>query len=102
MPVNDGKKDEKQQSKSKFSPSDIKDISKSYRSGWAYAEFAFQYGIAIILCTLIGYWLDNWLGTGNILMIAGVIIGSVAGFIGLLKSLKVINFKKTDVGNKKN
>lgn len=88
-----GKKADKSNEKS---PSDIENISKSYRAGWAYAEPAFQYGIAIILCTLIGYWLDNWLNTGHVLMITGVVIGTVAGFIGLLKSLNQLNKKNTE------
>jgi F0F1-type ATP synthase assembly protein I len=43
--------------------------------------------MAIVLCALIGYWLDNWLNTGNIIMIIGVIFGSVGGFINLLRAL---------------
>lgn len=83
------------------SPSELQKVANSYRSGWAYAEYAFQYGMAIVLCTLIGYGLDKWLNTGNILMIIGVVVGSVAGFIGLLKSLNVITFNKNNDGNKR-
>jgi F0F1-type ATP synthase assembly protein I len=82
-------------------PSEFQKIAKSYRTGWAYAEYAFQYGISIVLCSLIGYWLDKWLNTGNILLIAGVILGAVGGFVVLLRSLGVIKMtndtdKKTD------
>jgi F0F1-type ATP synthase assembly protein I len=90
-----GEKNNKNEEKS---PSELEQISKSYRTGWAYAELAFQYGIAIILCTLIGFWLDNWLDTGHVLMITGVVIGTVFGFIGLLKSLNQLNKKNS--GNK--
>jgi F0F1-type ATP synthase assembly protein I len=75
-------------------PSELKDVANSYRSGWSYAEYAFQYGMAIVVCTLIGYGLDKWLGTGNTLMIIGVVFGSVFGFMGLLKSLGALNFGK--------
>ncbi|HJY63436.1 MAG TPA: AtpZ/AtpI family protein [Ignavibacteria bacterium] len=78
-----GKKDDKE--------SEFEKVAKSYRTGWLYAEYAFQYGVAIVLCTLIGYWLDNWLNTGNILMIVGVLFGSVGGFINLLRA---VNTKK--------
>jgi F0F1-type ATP synthase assembly protein I len=77
-------------------PSELQKAAESYRSGWAYAEYAFQYGVAIVICTLGGYWLDKWLNTGNIFMITGVVVGSVAGFIGLLKSLNVLKFNKPD------
>lgn len=76
-------------------------ITRSYQRGWAYAEVALQFGIAIVLCTLIGSWLDGKFETGNVLMISGVIIGTVAGFIGLLKQLNVLNTKGKDERNKK-
>ena len=74
--------------------SEMQKIAKSYQSGWAYAEYAFQYAIAIVICSLIGYWLDKFFNTGNVLLIIGVFLGAAAGFIGLLKSLKVIDLKK--------
>jgi F0F1-type ATP synthase assembly protein I len=70
-------------------PSEFQKVAKSYRSGWRYAEYAFQYGAAIVLCTLIGYWLDNWLNTGNIFLIIGVLIGSVGGFYNLYRAVTV-------------
>ncbi len=76
-------------------------ITRSYQKGWAYAEIAMQFGIAIVVCTLIGWWLDGKFNTGNILMIAGVLIGTVAGFIGLLKQLNLLNTKKKSDQDKK-
>jgi len=67
--------------------SELEKTAKSFRSGWAYAEVAVQYGVTIVLCSLIGYWLDNWLHTGNVLLIIGVFFGSFAGFVYMLKSL---------------
>jgi len=90
------KKAENNSANEQNSPSELQKAAESYRSGWAYAEYAFQYGVAIVICTLGGYWLDKWLNTGNIFMITGVIVGSVAGFIGLLKSLNVLKFNKSD------
>ena len=77
--------------------SDFEKVAKSYRSGWYYAEYAFQYGITIVLCSLIGYWLDKWLNTGNVLLIIFVIFGAVAGFVNLMRGLNV----KGDDGRKK-
>ena len=78
--------------------SEFEKVAKSYRIGWVYAEYAFQYGATIVLCTLIGYWLDSWLKTGNILMIAGVIFGSIAGFVNLIRAVYTKNPSKTNDG----
>ncbi len=83
MKENNSISDEKNADK----PSEMQKIAKSYSSGWRYAEYAFQYGASIVLCTLGGYWLDNWLNTGNWLMIIGVLFGSIAGFVNLLRGL---------------
>lgn len=78
-------------SKDDEKPSELQKITSSYRSGWIYAEYAFQYGISVVLCSLIGYWLDGVFDTGNILLISGVILGSAGGFINLLKGLKSLD-----------
>jgi F0F1-type ATP synthase assembly protein I len=80
---------------------DLGNVTRSYQKGWAYSEIAVQYGVAIVLCTLLGNWLDGKFDTGNILMITGLIIGAVAGFIGMLKQLKVLNTKDRSDRSKK-
>lgn len=84
---------EKLKSKDENQPSEMQKIASSYRSGWAFAEYAFQYAMAIVVCSLLGYWLDNVLHTGQVLLIVGVFSGAVVGFIGLLRSLHVLSFK---------
>ena len=81
-------------------PSELQKISSSYRSGWAYAEYAFQYGAAIVVCTLLGWWVDNLFNTKGLFIIIGVFTGATAGFIGLLRSLKVFSFKKKNKARK--
>ena len=68
-------------------PSEFQKVASSYSSGWRYAEYAFQYGVSIVLCSLLGYWLDKWLSTGNMLFIIGVLLGSVGGFVNLLRAV---------------
>lgn len=85
---------EKNQIEDKNQPSEMQKIAKSYRSGWAYAEYAFQYAMAIVVCSLLGYWLDTVFNTGNALLIIGVFLGAIAGFIGLLKSLNALSYTK--------
>lgn len=69
--------------------SDFEKVARSYRSGWFYAEYAFQYGVTIVLCSLAGYWLDSWLNTGNVLLIIFVMFGAVAGFVNLIRGLNI-------------
>jgi len=95
------KKTSRQNSSPPEKESKMANITRSYQKGLAYAQFGFQYGMAIIICTLIGSWLDSKFGTGNILLITGVLIGATAGFIGLLKQLNVLNFGKKSDRNKK-
>ncbi len=76
-------------------PSEFRNVAKNYSSGWRYAEYAFQYGVSIVLCALIGYWLDGWLNTENILFIIGVAFGAIGGFINLYRGLTI---KKADNG----
>ncbi|HEY3250559.1 MAG TPA: AtpZ/AtpI family protein [Ignavibacteria bacterium] len=72
--------------------SELEKVARSYRVAWVYAEYAFQYGITIVLCAGIGYFLDKWLNTGNVLLIIGVFFGAFAGFVNLLR---VLNKKTT-------
>ena len=72
-------------------PSELLKASRNYSSGWRYAEYAFQYGVSIVLCALIGYWLDSWLNTGNMLLIVGVLFGSIGGFVNLIRAVNRTN-----------
>lgn len=81
-------------------PSEFKKAADSYSSGWRYAEYAFQYGVSIVLCSLIGYWLDNWLETGNLMLILGVLFGSVGGFVNLLRAVNRTEKKHSGISDK--
>jgi F0F1-type ATP synthase assembly protein I len=50
-----------------------------------------------------GYWLDNKLETGPWIMLAGLLLGVVAGFKGLIKTAKQVNSRvlATDVATDK-
>jgi F0F1-type ATP synthase assembly protein I len=52
-----------------------------------YAGVGFQFGAAIILFALLGWWLDGKLGTGPWLLILGVVLGFTGGLISLLKKV---------------
>jgi len=88
-PNSGSKKEEKTGKESEFEK-----VAKSYRVAWVYAEYAFQYGVTIVLCAGIGYFADKWLNTGAVFTIIGVFFGASAGFVNLLRALN----KKTPQG----
>ena len=52
-----------------------------------YAGVGFQFGAAIIVFALGGWWLDTRLGTKPWLLILGVALGFAGGLISLLKKV---------------
>lgn len=45
---------------------------------------------AVIVSLLIGSWADSKLGTGPWLAVAGIVVGSIAGFKALYRTIKVM------------
>jgi F0F1-type ATP synthase assembly protein I len=46
-----------------------------------------QFGISIILFTLLGNWLDGKFNTSPGLLLAGMVIGATGGFYGMYRKL---------------
>jgi ATP synthase protein I len=59
---------------------------RGFRDAMALASLGLEMGLCVALGYVIGDALDGWLGTGPWLMVAFVILGSVAGFRGLYRS----------------
>ena len=55
------------------------------RSGIAYAA-AFSLFASVVAGLIVGWLLDRWLGTRPWLLVAGVVLGSAAGFYELIRS----------------
>lgn len=55
------------------------------KSGLAYAA-AFSLFAAVIGGLIVGWLLDRWLGTRPWLLVAGIVLGSAAGFYELVRS----------------
>jgi ATP synthase protein I len=55
------------------------------KSGLAYAA-AFSLFAAVVGGLIIGWLLDRWLGTRPWLLVAGIVLGSAAGFYELIRS----------------
>ena len=60
--------------------------------GWKSLGELASIGMTLVLCTVIGlsagYWGDRWLGTSPWLMLGGLLLGIVAGFVNLFRSVK--------------
>ena len=57
-------------------------------------------GIALVLCTVIGlaggYYADRWLGTTPWLTLIGLVLGIVAGFVNLFRSITAAGRESND------
>ena len=47
--------------------------------------------LSIVSCLLVGWALDRWLGTSPWLIVTGIIIGSIAGFMHLIRVMSRIS-----------
>jgi len=46
---------------------------------------------SIVACLIVGWLLDRWLGTSPWLIVAGIVVGSVAGFMHLIRVMSRIS-----------
>ncbi|HLL16154.1 MAG TPA: AtpZ/AtpI family protein [Pyrinomonadaceae bacterium] len=46
---------------------------------------------SIVSCLIVGWLLDRWLGTSPWLIVVGIIVGSVAGFMHLIRVMSRIS-----------
>ena len=47
--------------------------------------------VSMVVPSLLGYWMDGWLGTGYWFLILGTCFGFAAGFYGLMKLVSQLN-----------
>jgi len=47
--------------------------------------------LSIVSCLLVGWALDRWLGTSPWLIVAGILLGSVAGFMQFIRLMTRIS-----------
>ena len=55
-----------------------------------------QLALAVLLCGLLGLWLDGELGTTPWLMIGGVALGMLGGFIKFIRTAMALGRKADD------
>ena len=60
--------------------------------------FGWYFAAVLVIGLLGGFFLDRWLGTKPWLLLAGLLLGTVAGFYGMMKMLLPVY--KREAGNK--
>jgi ATP synthase protein I len=57
-------------------------------------------GMAMVLATILGlaagYYADRWLGTSPWLMLLGLVLGIIAGFVSMFRSVKAAERRMKD------
>jgi ATP synthase protein I len=67
-----------------------KEYGQGLRSTISASTVGLELALSVGLGYFIGDWLDDWLGTEPYLMLALVIVGSIAGFLNLWRGLQRI------------
>jgi ATP synthase protein I len=62
-----------------------KDEQKVSRNSGALIGAVMALSSSIVSCLIAGWVLDRWLGTSPWLIVVGIIVGSVAGFMHLIR-----------------
>jgi|SoiMethySBSTD1v2_1073268.scaffolds.fasta_scaffold134499_2 F0F1-type ATP synthase assembly protein I len=52
-----------------------------------FAGLGLQYALSIALLGALGWWIDGWLGSKPWCLVAGVVLGCVAGFAMVVRSV---------------
>jgi ATP synthase protein I len=69
-------------------------LKELFTGGYQASAIGLSLVIAIFLGGLIGYWLDNYFGTGYLFKIIGLIFGIIAGFRNVYMAGKKFQDKK--------
>lgn len=70
-----------------------KQVHSAVNDGWMRGGSFFS---SILAGTLLGYFLDMWLGTEPWLVVVGVVVGSYAGFVKMWDYLKNLDDTPSD------
>ena len=68
-----------------------KDDQKVNRSSGAIIGAVMALSSSIVSCLIVGWLLDRWLGTSPWLIVVGILVGSVAGFMHLIRVMSRIS-----------
>ena len=60
------------------------------KSGVVYGA-VLSLAFSIVSCLLVGWVLDRWLGTGPWLIVTGIILGAVAGFMQFIRLMSKLS-----------
>ncbi len=71
----------------------VGDASSSYRKAGPYLDASWQLSGAVVVWTLLGWWLDRKLGTSPWLLVSGSVLGMGIGFYLFFRALAAIDKK---------
>jgi ATP synthase protein I len=60
------------------------------KSGVVYGA-VLSLALSIVSCLLVGWALDRWLGTSPWLIVAGIVLGSVVGFMQFIRLMSRVS-----------
>ncbi|MEW6751746.1 MAG: AtpZ/AtpI family protein [Candidatus Latescibacterota bacterium] len=60
---------------------------RAYQQAAPYTTLGLQYGITILVCLFVGWWVDGKAGTEPLFLIVGTFLGAVAGFYNLYRAV---------------
>lgn len=63
-------------------------VTSAINDGWMRAG---SFASSLIAGTLLGYFLDRWLGTEPWLVLVGILVGAYAGFLRIWEYIKELN-----------
>ncbi len=61
-------------------------LAAAYRKAGPYLNLGIEFAASILLCLFAGQWLDGKLGTSPFLMLAGLFLGMIVGFLNLYRT----------------
>src|SRR5262245_8439111 len=67
---------------------DVSRSSRQFYNALSASSIGLELGLSVVLCVLLGLWLDGKLGTQPWLMLAGLGLGLAAGFRSVLRSVR--------------
>ena len=62
-------------------------LGEGYRRAGPYMGLGIEFAVSVILCFVLGRWIDGKLGTEPIAALSGFLLGTTAAMINLIRSV---------------
>jgi ATP synthase protein I len=68
-------------------PEDRNSFAEAMRQVAPYLNLGLTFAVTVGMGVAGGWWLDRWLNTSPYLLLAGILVGLVAAFVGFLRTV---------------